>query len=63
MPDIEFNLDSAVGDHKITSGQIAFFLINRLKVPIRYWIIPVTNIDNTDILIDVYISITNTYIP
>lgn len=63
MPDIEFNLDSAVGDHKITSGQIALFLINRLKVPIRYWIIPITNIDNTDILIDVYISITNTYIP
>lgn len=31
MPDIEFNLDSAVGDHKITSGQIALFLINRIK--------------------------------
>lgn len=32
MPDIDFNLDSAVGDHKITNGQIALFIINRLKV-------------------------------
>lgn len=32
MPDIEFNLESSVGDHKITSGNIAFFLINKFKV-------------------------------
>lgn len=32
MPDIDFNLDSAVGDHKITSGHIAMFLIGKLKV-------------------------------
>ena len=32
LPDINFNLDSAVGDHKITNGQIAMFIINRLKV-------------------------------
>ena len=32
MPEIDFNLDSAVGDHKISSGHIALFLISRLKV-------------------------------
>lgn len=32
MPDIDFNLDSSVGDHKITNGHIALFLISRLKV-------------------------------
>ncbi|XP_024026925.1 uncharacterized protein LOC21387793 isoform X2 [Morus notabilis] len=31
MPDIDFNLDSAVGDHKITNGHIALALVNRLK--------------------------------
>ncbi|OMO83218.1 hypothetical protein CCACVL1_11506 [Corchorus capsularis] len=35
MPDIEFELESTVGDHKITSGHIALFLINRFKVAIR----------------------------
>ncbi|KAF3438428.1 hypothetical protein FNV43_RR21190 [Rhamnella rubrinervis] len=35
MPDIDFNLDSAVGDHKITSGQIALFLIGKLKAAIN----------------------------
>ncbi|PRQ15749.1 putative PH domain-containing protein [Rosa chinensis] len=35
MPDIDFNLDSSVGDHKITSGRIALFLISRLKAAIR----------------------------
>ncbi|KAJ4713962.1 testis-expressed sequence 2 protein-like [Melia azedarach] len=35
MPDIEFNLESSVGDHKITSGNIAFFLINKFKAAIR----------------------------
>ncbi|KAH9781156.1 SMP-LTD domain-containing protein [Citrus sinensis] len=32
MPDIEFAMESSVGDHKITSGQVALFLINRFKV-------------------------------
>ncbi|CAL2262610.1 unnamed protein product [Prunus armeniaca] len=35
MPDIDFSLDSSVGDHKITSGRIALFLISRLKTAIR----------------------------
>ncbi|XP_031247287.1 testis-expressed protein 2-like [Pistacia vera] len=35
MPDIEFDLESGVGDHKITSGHIALFLINRFKAGIR----------------------------
>ncbi|KAK2655556.1 hypothetical protein Ddye_008608 [Dipteronia dyeriana] len=35
MPDIEFELESSVGDHKITSGQIALFLIGRFKAAIR----------------------------
>ncbi|XP_044466411.1 testis-expressed protein 2-like [Mangifera indica] len=35
MPDIEFDLESGVGDHKITSGHIALFLINRFKTGIR----------------------------
>ncbi|CAL1402337.1 unnamed protein product [Linum trigynum] len=35
MPDIEFELESSVGDHKITSGHIALFLINRFKTAIR----------------------------
>ncbi|XP_048329457.1 uncharacterized protein LOC107419625 isoform X1 [Ziziphus jujuba] len=35
MPDIGFNLDSAVGEHKITSGHIALFLISRLKAAIN----------------------------
>lgn len=35
MPDIDFNLESAIGDHKITSGRIALFLINRFKAAIR----------------------------
>ncbi|XP_043699501.1 testis-expressed protein 2-like isoform X2 [Telopea speciosissima] len=35
MPDVDFNLASAVGDHKITSGQIALLLGNRFKVAIR----------------------------
>ncbi|GKV13870.1 hypothetical protein SLEP1_g24834 [Rubroshorea leprosula] len=35
MPDIEFDLESSVGEHKITSGHIALFLINRFKSAIR----------------------------
>ncbi|PON96811.1 hypothetical protein TorRG33x02_075150 [Trema orientale] len=31
MPEIDFSLDSAVGDHKISSGHIALFLISRIK--------------------------------
>lgn len=32
MPDIEFNLASSVGDHKITNSHAAMFLVNRFKV-------------------------------
>ncbi|XP_022841595.1 testis-expressed protein 2-like [Olea europaea var. sylvestris] len=35
MPNIEFNLESFVGDHKITSGRVALFLISRFKAAIR----------------------------
>ncbi|KAE8688668.1 hypothetical protein F3Y22_tig00110957pilonHSYRG00010 [Hibiscus syriacus] len=35
MPDIEFGLESSVGEHKITSGHIALFLISRFKAAIR----------------------------
>ncbi|CAN0913026.1 Testis-expressed protein 2 [Linum grandiflorum] len=35
MPDIEFELESSVGDHKITSGRIALFLVNKFKSGIR----------------------------
>ncbi|KAG4143443.1 hypothetical protein ERO13_D06G188200v2 [Gossypium hirsutum] len=35
MPDIEFVLVSSIGDHKITNGHIALFLINRFKAAIR----------------------------
>ncbi|GMQ11680.1 hypothetical protein CsSME_00054209 [Camellia sinensis var. sinensis] len=35
MPDIDFNLESSVGDHKINSGHIALFLVNRFKTAIR----------------------------
>ncbi|XVF26310.1 hypothetical protein REPUB_Repub14bG0005200 [Reevesia pubescens] len=35
MPDIEFDLESSVGEHKITSGRIALFLISRFKAAIR----------------------------
>lgn len=35
MPDIDLNLESSVGDHKITNGHIALFLINRFKAAIR----------------------------
>ncbi|XP_030553296.1 testis-expressed protein 2-like [Rhodamnia argentea] len=35
MPEIDFNLDSSVGEHKITSARIASFLINRFKASIR----------------------------
>ncbi|KAI7751315.1 hypothetical protein M8C21_002875 [Ambrosia artemisiifolia] len=35
MPDIDFSLESAVGDHKITSGHIALFIINKFKAAIR----------------------------
>ncbi|EEF36785.1 uncharacterized protein LOC8286476 [Ricinus communis] len=35
MPDIEFDLESSVGDHKISSAHIALFLINRFKAAIR----------------------------
>ena len=32
VPDIDLNLESSVGEHKITNGHIALFLINRFKV-------------------------------
>ncbi|KAL8233510.1 hypothetical protein R6Q59_019610 [Mikania micrantha] len=35
IPDVEFSLESAVGDHKITSGHIALFIINKFKAAIR----------------------------
>ncbi|KAK4793898.1 hypothetical protein SAY86_011892, partial [Trapa natans] len=35
MPEIEFNLESSVGEHRITSARIAMFLINRFKASIR----------------------------
>ncbi|KAK4394956.1 Nucleus-vacuole junction protein 2 [Sesamum angolense] len=31
MPDIQFNLESFVGDHKVTNGHLALFLISRFK--------------------------------
>ncbi|XP_057968996.1 uncharacterized protein LOC131158270 [Malania oleifera] len=35
MPDIEFSLESSVGERKITNGHIALFLVNRFKAAIR----------------------------
>ncbi|XP_050203515.1 uncharacterized protein LOC126653623 [Mercurialis annua] len=35
MPDIEFDLESSVGEHKFSSAHIALFLINRFKAAIR----------------------------
>ncbi|KAJ8559728.1 hypothetical protein K7X08_003786 [Anisodus acutangulus] len=35
MPDIDFHLDSSVGEHKISSGHLSLFLINRFKSAIR----------------------------
>lgn len=35
MPDMDLSLVSSVGDHKITSGHIALFIINKLKAAIR----------------------------
>ncbi|KAF5730410.1 hypothetical protein HS088_TW20G00783 [Tripterygium wilfordii] len=35
MPDIELDLESSVGEHKITSGQVASFLINKFKAAIQ----------------------------
>ncbi|CAM8940394.1 unnamed protein product [Rhodiola kirilowii] len=35
MPEIEFDLASAVGDHKITNGHLAVLLINRFKAVVR----------------------------
>ncbi|CAH2067022.1 unnamed protein product [Thlaspi arvense] len=35
MPDIEFDLLSSVGDHKITNSHVAMFLVNRFKTGIR----------------------------
>lgn len=32
MPDVEFELESSVGERKITSGQVALYLINKFKV-------------------------------
>lgn len=45
MPDIQFNLESSVGDHKITNGRVALFLISRFKVR------SLTYITDTDLLI------------
>ncbi|OIW07218.1 hypothetical protein TanjilG_02538 [Lupinus angustifolius] len=35
MPDIDFNLESLVGEHKITNGHFALLLVNRLKAAIQ----------------------------
>ncbi|KAF9663046.1 hypothetical protein SADUNF_Sadunf18G0117500 [Salix dunnii] len=35
MPDLELMFESSVGEHKITSGQVASFLINKFKAVIR----------------------------
>lgn len=35
MPDIHFELEPFVGDHKITNSRLALFLINRFKVAVR----------------------------
>ncbi|PKI63303.1 hypothetical protein CRG98_016294 [Punica granatum] len=35
MPDIDFNLESSVGEHKISSSHVALFLINRFKASMR----------------------------
>ncbi|KAI3757119.1 hypothetical protein L6452_04652 [Arctium lappa] len=35
MPDIDFSLESSVGDHKITNGHIALFIISKFKAAIR----------------------------
>lgn len=35
MPEIDFDLESYVGEHKISSGRIAVFLINRFKATIQ----------------------------
>ncbi|CAL0316671.1 unnamed protein product [Lupinus luteus] len=35
MPDIDFNLESSIGERKIGSGHFALFLINKLKASIR----------------------------
>ncbi|KAL3724973.1 hypothetical protein ACJRO7_030050 [Eucalyptus globulus] len=35
MPEIDVHLESSVGDHKVTSGHIASFLINRFKTSIQ----------------------------
>ncbi|KAJ0257260.1 Uncharacterized protein HA466_0081590 [Hirschfeldia incana] len=35
MPDIQFDLASSVGEHKITNSHVAMFLINRFKTAIR----------------------------
>lgn len=34
MPDIDFNLESSLGDHKITNSHVALFIVNRFKVRI-----------------------------
>ncbi|XP_072059133.1 uncharacterized protein [Arachis hypogaea] len=38
MPDIDFSLESSVGERKIASGHIASYLINRIKVESVTWI-------------------------
>ncbi|XP_028756565.1 testis-expressed protein 2 [Neltuma alba] len=35
MPDMDFNLESFIGDHKITNGHAASFLVKLLKIGIR----------------------------
>ncbi|KAM7475242.1 hypothetical protein LguiB_022485 [Lonicera macranthoides] len=35
MPDVDFNLESSVGERKINSGQVTLFLSNRFKAAIR----------------------------
>ncbi|KAK7270733.1 hypothetical protein RJT34_26118 [Clitoria ternatea] len=35
MPDVDFNLESSIGEHRITNSHLALFLVNRLKAAIR----------------------------
>ncbi|KAK1404243.1 putative integral membrane protein conserved region (DUF2404) [Heracleum sosnowskyi] len=48
MPDIDLNLESSVGEHKITSAHIALFLINRFKAAIRETMV-LPNFENINI--------------
>ncbi|KAJ6867755.1 hypothetical protein NC652_038832 [Populus alba x Populus x berolinensis] len=46
-PDVEFDLESSVGERKITSGQVALYLINKFKAAIRrQWFFQIVKADN-----------------